>query len=347
MQEKDSLKNSKNFIIYKKYLSFAGFFHFLVDFLPISVLYFFYKNDADFGVLIVVYNLLAFATQPFLGYIVDKLENKNFYTSVLSIFMSLIGAVLADTTFLSIVFLGLGNALFHVSFAKTVLKNARSNFPLGFFISFGVLGLGLGFTFYSKLLINLFIVIGFLTLIFFFATCRNAKIERNYSDDTEIKNRKLIIPLFILVIISISLRAGIGKVTPSIELLYSYLIVCIVSFMGKMCGGLFNRKFALIISLILSTCSLFFINQDIFTIIFIFSINLLMPTTLDYLRKIFNNYEAFSLGLSAFFLLVPIYLIMMFDAIDKKLLFVIFVSIHLLILLILIIFEKFFMKKEA
>ena len=149
------------------------------------------------------------------------------------------------------------------------------------------------------------------------------------------------------MIISFSLRAGIGKVTPSIELLYSYLIVCIVSFMGKMCGGLFNRKFALIISLILSTCSLFFINQDIFTLIFIFSINLLMPTTLDYLRKIFNNYEAFSLGLSAFFLLVPIYLIMMFDDIDKKLLFVIFVSIHLLILLILIIFEKFFMKKEA
>ena len=157
----------------------------------------------------------------------------------------------------------------------------------------------------------------------------------------------MIIPLFILVIISISLRAGIGKVTPSIELLYSYLIVCIVSFVGKMCGGLFNRKFALIISLILSTWSLFFINQDIFTLIFIFSINLLMPTTLDYLRKIFNNYEAFSLGLSAFFLLVPIYLIMMFEAIDKKLLFVIFVSIHLLILIILIIFEKFFIKKEA
>ena len=190
MQEKVSLKNSKNFRIFKKYLSFAGFFHFLVDFLPISVLY-------------VIYNLLAFATQPFLGYIIDKLENKNFYASVLSIFMSLIGAVLADTTFVSIVFLGLGNALFHVSFAKTVLKNARSNFPLGFFISFGVLGLGLGFTFYSTLLIKLFIVIGFLMLIIFFVTFKNAKIECNYSDDTEIKNRKLIIPLFILVIISI------------------------------------------------------------------------------------------------------------------------------------------------
>ena len=183
MQEKFSLKNSESLRIYKKYLGFAGFFHFLVDFLPISVLYFFYKNDADFGVLIVAYNLLAFANQPFLGFIVDKLENKNFYASVLSIFMSLIGAVLADTTFLSIVFLGLGNALFHVSFAKTVLKNARSNFPLGFFISFGVLGLGLGFTFYSKLLIKLFIVIGFLMLIFFFATFKNAKIERNYSVD--------------------------------------------------------------------------------------------------------------------------------------------------------------------
>ena len=80
MQEKVSLKNSKNFRIYKKYLGFAGFFHFLVDFLPISVLYFFYKNDADFWLLIVIYNLLAFATQPFLGFIVDKLENKNFYT---------------------------------------------------------------------------------------------------------------------------------------------------------------------------------------------------------------------------------------------------------------------------
>ena len=48
-------------------------------------------------------NDAMFATQPFLGFIVDKLENKNFYTSVLSIFMSLIGAVLADTTFFSIV----------------------------------------------------------------------------------------------------------------------------------------------------------------------------------------------------------------------------------------------------
>ena len=78
MQEKVSLKNNESFRFYKKYLSFAGFFHFLVDFLPISVLYFFYKNDADFGVLIVIYNLLAFATQPFLGSILDKLEYKNF-----------------------------------------------------------------------------------------------------------------------------------------------------------------------------------------------------------------------------------------------------------------------------
>ena len=78
MQEKVSLKNNESFRFYKKYLGFAGFFHFLVDFLPISVLYFFYKNDTDFGVLIVIYNLLAFATQPFLGFIVDKLENKNF-----------------------------------------------------------------------------------------------------------------------------------------------------------------------------------------------------------------------------------------------------------------------------
>ena len=67
MQETFSLKNSESLTIYKKYLSFAGFFHFLVDFLPISALYFFYKNDADFGVLIVIYNVLAFATQPFLG----------------------------------------------------------------------------------------------------------------------------------------------------------------------------------------------------------------------------------------------------------------------------------------
>ena len=318
-------------------LSFAGFFHFLADFLPVSTLYLYASSAEDFFFLVATYNLLAFGLQPFIGLLIDRYERSEKSFCVSSIILLLLGALLTFNFYLSAILLGLGNAIFHVAFAKEVVKKAKSSFPLGVFIAPGVLGLGIGFTFLNDFLRLAFIFAGFIGLFLYirfkedygYETSEEGASKRNYKP---LNFSPILYVIFIcLTALSIFFRGSLGKLTPTIDVAYLFLYVSIVSFVGKFIGGLFTKKICLIISFVLSIVSAFFINTIYGLLIFTYSINILMPLTLDYLRKCFYKYEATSLGISAFVLLVGTYL---FNSVDqnKQIYFIVFLVLHLCIL---------------
>lgn len=338
----ETIKTNKNFIFY---LIFAGFFHFLVDFLPISTIYFFYIESSK-NLLIIVYDILAFGLQPLFGFLLDRHEYCKKLFSIFSIFLVLSGAILNKTFVLSIALLGVGNALFHTSFAKDILKTSRSNFPLGFFISFGVLGLGIGFSFFSEILIKIFILIGALMLLLYvFFESKKCFIfeKRNYEG---FKSSNIIVFLLILVIISVFFRGALGPLTPSTSFRYSFLIISFISFLGKIIGGLVKNKLNIVCSLVISVISFIFLKNEIFILLFVFSINILMPTTLDYLRKLLPKHESLALGISAFMLLVPIFLLNSIEILDKKLFLIIFFVLHLIVLIFIFCIDTILSKRK-
>lgn len=326
-------------------LSFAGFFHFLADFLPVSTLYLYASGAEDFFFLVVTYNLLAFGLQPFIGLFIDRYEKSEKSFRVSSIILLLLGALLTFNFYISAILLGLGNAVFHVAFAKDVVKKAKSSFPLGVFIAPGVLGLGIGFTFINDFLRLAFIFAGFIALFLYIRFKEGYTYEKS-DEDASKRNYKplnftpILYVIFIcLTVLSIFFRGSLGKLTPTIDVAYLFLYVSIVSFVGKFIGGLFTKKTCLITSFLLSVISAFFINSIYGLLIFTLSINILMPLTLDYLRKSFYKYEATSLGLSAFVLLIGTYLFNSVNQNSKEIYFIVFLVLHLCILIFFFFLE--------
>ena len=329
-------------------VGFAGFFHFLVDFFPISTMYFLFAKDQNLFYWILIYNVLAFALQPFIGYVIDRFEKSKIWFCYISIPLVILGAFF-PYFYVSCALLGLGNAMFHVAFSKDVLTKSESSVPLGFFIAPGVLGLGIGLSFLNDIIRFVFLGLGiFLYILFVFYqynieknSRKNDKISRKF----ERKYRKIetskinYIILIFLVILSIFFRGSLGKLTPSVNITYFFLIVSIASFAGKIFGGFVPKGVCLTLSILTCIISSIFINDLIGIIFFTLAVNILMPLTLDYLRKLLYGFEATSLGLSAFFLLAPSLLISTIKEDMKKATFVALVVLHLIILIYFLVFE--------
>ena len=267
-------------------VGFAGFFHFLVDFFPISTFYFAYQNDVNLFYWILFYNVLAFALQPFIGFIIDRFEMTKKYFCYLSIALVILGAFI-PLVYISFIFLGLGNAMFHVAFSKNILKESESSVPLGIFIAPGVLGLGIGFSFLNEIIRFVFLGIGvFLYFLYIFYSSyfeknprKNDKISGNFLRKyRKIETSKInYIILIFLVVFSIFFRGSLGKLTPSINITYFFLVVSIVSFGGKIIGGFIPKGICLMVSILTCIISSIFIEDLTGIIFFTLAINILMP----------------------------------------------------------------------
>lgn len=231
-------------------LSFAGFFHFLADFLPVSTLYLYASSAEDFFFLVVTYNLLAFGLQPFIGLLIDRYERSEKSFCVSSIILLLLGALLTFNFYLSAILLGLGNAIFHVAFAKDVVKKAKSSFPLGVFIAPGVLGLGIGFTFLNDFLRLAFIFAGFIGLFLYirfkedygYETSEECASKRNYKP---LNFTPILYVIFVcLTVLSIFFRGSLGKLTPTIDVAYLFYTLVLFLLLGNLLAVYLQRKYA-------------------------------------------------------------------------------------------------------
>lgn len=126
-----------------------GVGHFLIDFCcaftVLALPRFWPSADGEYVAWIIGYNVLAFGAQPLLGWGLDRLADYRLGT-LLGFALCGLGAAFAQVEpNVAVIFLGLGNALFHVGGGSLVYGKAPGGATLqGFFIAPGGIGLALG-----------------------------------------------------------------------------------------------------------------------------------------------------------------------------------------------------------
>jgi MFS transporter, FSR family, fosmidomycin resistance protein len=99
--------------------------------------------SADALVFVLSYDVLAFAGQAPLGWLIDRFHFRR-ASALLGILLTMV-ALLAGSQFAIVALAGVGNALFHVGAGAMVLAGSKEkSAPAGVFVAPGALGLGLG-----------------------------------------------------------------------------------------------------------------------------------------------------------------------------------------------------------
>lgn len=126
-----------------------GILHALVDATTVTTTYVVLRRHQvppEAGVLIVwMYDLIAFSSQPFFGAIIDKSKSMRFVATV-GIVLCLAGALLVPTNpYVAAIVAGVGNALFHLGagVVSMSIRPGRAAAP-GVFVGPGTLGLAFG-----------------------------------------------------------------------------------------------------------------------------------------------------------------------------------------------------------
>lgn len=279
--------------------------HFLADGIC-SLIIFSSLYNSDYNrclFVFLVYNSLAFISQPLVGLLIDKYNQpRNFL--IVSVILITIGVCTKNNYIVSSIFLGIGNSFFHISGGKYVTENTSNNISaLGLFVSTGAIGLVLGQYYYSKMLLYVFIallIISTLIIIFSYE-------EKTSSTEIQEKMKKsqrylCIILLMIIVVI----RALVGKVTivnfNTNNLIF--LLIGMATCLGKILGGVLSKYFGIMKTMIVSMiiafiCLIFFNSNMYFTLLGIITFNVSMPITLWYMNKLINKKQGFAFGLLA------------------------------------------------
>jgi len=286
--------------------------HFLVDFFSIYVLLSFNLDLENAAILAFLYDSIAFLLQPLLGAIFERIKHLKLLIDISAILIII--ALFIPEKYTAIIIVGSGNALFHVSAGKLLLDKAEASSPLGVFISFGALGVGLASTFSDFYLFNILLFI-FIIMLLVNQTMPYEKITYDFEKNNVMKKTNLL-PL-ILIVLSVLFRGFFGFYTNyswTNDVKYSVLIISIFVFLGKFLGGFILDKFKaiplLVISLVLSISGFIFMNNIYLALLGILGTNLLMAFTLDLVRKVMPRYRAFGFGLLAAFLTIGSFLAM-------------------------------------
>lgn len=262
--------------------------------------------------IFVIYNSLAFIFQPFIGIIIDKyFLGKSII--VFSVICLLLGIII-NNWLISIIFLGIGNQIFHVIGGKicTNIDSSKAS-HLGVFVSLGAIGLTLGSNFYE---LNI-IVYGALTLylilsIIVILCIKNY--EQTVMESQHKPNGRVFLGTSLMVIV-VFLRSFLGKII-YFDFEISLTLVVLFAFLGalgKLIGGFIRDKFGSLITIITSMgiCCIiliFFSNSIVLMSIGMVLINISMPISLYELNKLNQGHEGFNFGILASVLFPGVFL---------------------------------------
>ncbi len=257
---------------------------------------------------ILVYNVIAFSTQPVIGILADNLKKPAFW-AVAGILLVAAATLLLEVPLWAAVFAGLGNALFHIGGGITSLNLARGKAALpGIFVAPGALGvaaglwIGKGGYFTAWLFILLLAVSGVIILLL----PGTQPAVKKFSGSL-----KWFETVILLLLVSVAIRSlvGMSLVFPwkSDPLLLAALTAAVV--LGKALGGILGDRFGWIAvavsGLVLSAPMLAFFPQiPIIAIAGIFLFNLSMPITLIGVAGMLPAHNGFAFGLTTLALII-------------------------------------------
>ncbi len=282
--------------------------HFATD--AIGVAYFYHRVfphvvSGAFYALLIAYTIVAFCLQPFVGLLLDRIKRLDAFV-LLSGSLMVLFAVLPTPPVVNALFLGLGNALFHVAGGMLSISKEphRARF-LGVFVAPGAVGLALG-TAFSQFLVVYALFAALLCALFFFVS-KEAKGEFQ-----KFEGESCDLPALLIVLPAVFLRGFVGGYLPSgfFEGAFGGVLLAVVIALGKAFGGFPTDRFGAartaVCSLVPAACLLLSGNVVLAlfgTLLFHAS----MPMTLYLIVETVSKYRGFGFGIAAAALMLGSY----------------------------------------
>lgn len=310
------MENKKlSFKIIASNLAVYGITHFVVDAICAGVVFSILKNEivdtAQFFILVVLYNILAFGLQFIFGFISDYFKSPQVTAFIGLLFTGISAVIFMHYPVIAVIFAGLGNALFHVGGGSISLNlTPKKAFAPGIYVAPGAFGILVG-TLLGKsgqfvawpFILGLVIFAVFIFII--------KKPEMNYIKKRETYKYNYFEIILFFVFLSIAVRSLVGMILvfpwkSHIDLL---IILTTAIVLGKGLGGILADKFGWVRvavgALILSIPFLVFgANIPTLAIIGMFLFNITMPITLVTLSNILPGRPGFAFGLTCLALLL-------------------------------------------
>lgn len=328
-----------------KLIGLSSVQHFLVDGLCICSMFLLAEIYGDrFGAYgdrvsmgaVLVYNVLAFMSQPLTGMMADRMKDRHWLLIISALLLTLAVACasliptlmtespnqmsdgLGEGLLIGVaVLLGAGNSLFHVWGGKqTAVKTGNDIRALGVFVSTGALGLAVGLVFCSwPLLYGLLLAIVVLAVAYVRWDGNRGPVPvipfvpRNWLTPARVWMIVVLLMLFVCY------RSFAGEVfskgiTKTQTLI---LVIGFVSMLGKMAGGWIARWMGILRSLAVmlagaALCILLRGDSVAVLLVAIFLMNCTMPVTLYLANDVLPGREGLAFGLLAA-ALIPGYLL--------------------------------------
>lgn len=327
------------------------------------------------AVCFVLYNVLAFMTQPLVGLWIDSRSAglKPFVVAAallisgaLSTIVCLVSSEAAHHTlmtvglFLGVVLIGMGNSLFHVVGGRVVARSTQNDLRhLGVFVSSGAVGLVVGAKLGSVL--GLTVIAAVLVLLLWIllatekpravmaATAPSAASEGAVVASSLPTASGSAAPLLLCLLLIVFVRSWLGKVVPaSVEGFAPFgVVVALLAFAGKAGGGFVARRFGVertMMMLLLSAAGCFLLTAYswLWWLAMVLLINGTMAQTLHLANRFLPGREGLAFGLLAA-VLFPGYLLGMFCAttdLAYTLLFPLVATIGIELLVLLFVRER-------
>lgn len=301
--------------------------HLLVDGLCMCCL-FLMSSLTDYPVVVhalIIYNVLAFLTQPFTGMMADRMPHRHWLllaSNLILTLASLAALVVAlyarqseGAILMVAILLGMGNSLFHVWGGKqTAVRTGNDMRALGIFVSTGTFGLALGMLFCSWSLLYVFLLsIVFLSALYLIRDSRSEVTQQPSSRPT--LRLPLIISAILALMAFVMIRSLVGETFSSAitRTNATILLIGFVAMAGKMAGGWIARWLgivpALALLLVIAPACYLARGLGMGTLLAgLFAINCTMPITLYLANVVLKGREGLAFGLLAA-ALIPGYLL--------------------------------------
>lgn len=266
-------------------------------------------------ILFVTYNVLAFVTQPLVGWWADRKASSPAQLAV-AIALLLAGGIallFSHSSFLFVILIGLGNSLFHVYGGRFVAQSTGNDLRhLGIFVSSGALGLALGRHYTSTLLLLCLMgAMVLLSLAFILDQRKSVTIDKKSPINTakdQISNVHTPVAwLFSFIVLVVFIRSFLGSLIPpsaTLSLPAFSLWSMLLAVTGKASGGFIARRYGVwpsltTVLLLAGICFLLGSYHATWLLAMVLFINLSMPLTLHLANRLLPGREGFAFGMLA------------------------------------------------
>ena len=298
--------------------------HFLVDGLCLCCLYLiaFPFSFPRLTGIFVVYNILAFLTQPLTGLLADRMRDRHWM--LLAAVVLLLAAVMMVTFglpfagYLAPVLLGLGNSLFHVWGGKQVVLKAGNDMrALGLFVSTGAFGLAVAMVFFSLSLLYIFLLALCLLAVAYLKLEQSDERVGGAVQDTpwssRVRQSRWLLLLVVVAFVMFRSFMGESFTSAIVKDNIVVLLIGLTAMLGKMAGGWLARRIGILLTLaavlvVVSGCLLCRSSERAVMLTGLFAVNCTMPVTLYWANGLLKGREGLAFGLLAA-ALIPGYLL--------------------------------------